>query len=491
MKKFYVTTPIYYINAAPHIGHAYTTIAADIIARYIKAKTKEVFFLTGTDEHGGNIEKVAKAQGVNPAQWADGIVKKFETLWKTLNIEYDDFIRTTQPRHEKPVQLVFEKLIASGDIYLSKYKGMYCTPCENYWDKTEAPDDLCPVHGMALEEIEEESYFFKLSGYEKPILEFYKKNPDFLAPKSRANEIIRFVEGGLKDISVSRTKVSWGIPVKSNPAHTIYVWFDALLNYVTAIGGGEFLDKGKSEKFENIWPADVHLVGKEIYRFHAVIWPAMLMALKLPLPRQIFAHGWWTVEGEKMSKSRGNFVDPSEITSRYGLDALRYFLFREVPFGADGDFSHSSFKQRYTSDLANDFGNLVSRSSSMVVKYMDGKISKSGFGRDFGLIKQTEKLLEEADGFMLALQFDKVLEKAWSVFSLLNRSIDKHKPWAMAKENPDDLKDFLSQVVVCLEKSAGILYPFMPETSLKIKHQLGGNPQNKVIKDKPLFPKID
>ena len=490
-KKFYVTTPIYYINAAPHIGHAYTTLAADIITRYKKSKGDCVYFLTGTDEHGANIEKTAKKEGVTPKEWADAIVLKYKKLWADLNVNYDDFIRTTDLRHERPVQIVFEKLIKSGDIYAGKYKGWYCTPCENYWDLKDAPDKKCPVHGMDLEEVEEETYFFKLSKYEKPLLKFYKENPNFLAPKPRTSEIIKFVEGGLRDISVSRTKVSWGVTVKSNPEHTIYVWFDALHNYMTAIGLENILLGKEDKKFSDIWPADIHLVGKEIFRFHAVIWPAVLMALKLPLPKQVFAHGWWTVEGEKMSKSRGNFINPSDITSVYGLDSLRYFLFREVPFGADGDFSIKSFKQRYNADLANDFGNLISRSTNMVIKFAEGKITESDFSTDFGLIKKTQEFAKQSDGFMQTLQFDKALEKIWAIFSLLNHAIDEHKPWAMVKESPEKVKDFLSQIIICLRLSADLIYPFMPQTCEKVKAQLGENPQKQIIKGESLFPRIE
>jgi methionyl-tRNA synthetase len=490
-KKFYITTPIYYINAAPHIGHAYTTLAADIIKRYKQSKGIETYFLTGTDEHGGNIEKTAKKAGVEPQKWADDIVTKYKELWKNLNIDYDDFIRTTEPRHEKPVRLVFEWLIKSGDIYLGKYKGWYCTPCENYWDIKDAPEKKCPVHDTALEEIEEETYFFKLSKYEKPLLKFYEENPDFLAPKMRSAEILRFVESGLKDISVSRTKVSWGIKVKSNPKHIIYVWFDALHNYVTAVGLENILEGKPSEQFASIWPADIHLVGKEIYRFHAVIWPAILMALKLPLPKQVFAHGWWTVDGDKMSKSKGNFINPVDITAKYGLDALRYFMFREVPFGADGDFSTNSFKQRYIADLANDLGNLLSRTTNMVVKFLGGKITEKNFTFDYGLISKTEQFAKDADTYMEKLQFDKALEKIWAVFSLLNKSIDEHKPWAMAKESPEKLKDFLSQAIICLKKAAVLIQPFMPETAEKIKTQLGAGRQGLITKGDPLFPRIE
>ncbi|MBR5151552.1 MAG: methionine--tRNA ligase, partial [Elusimicrobiaceae bacterium] len=350
-KKMYITTPIYYVNSVPHLGHAYTTIACDILARHLRQKGVDVRFLTGTDEHGANIEKSAAAKGVAPKAWADEVSAKYRALWKTLNISYDAFIRTTDPAHEAVVQAIFEKLLKSGDIYLGSYSGKYCTSCEQYYDESEMGENCtCPVHKKPLTDVHEETYFFKLSRYEKPLLMFYEEHPEFLAPKYRASEIINFVKGGLRDLSVTRTKVKWGIPVKSNPAHTIYVWFDALINYISAAGAGTLLCEDKTlhqEKlalikaadFEQLWPADLHLVGKEIFRFHAVIWPAVLMALGMSLPKQVFAHGWWTVEGEKMSKTLGNVIDPAELGAKYGVDPVRAFLFREVPFGQDGDFS--------------------------------------------------------------------------------------------------------------------------------------------------------
>ncbi len=375
-KKFYITTPIYYLNSAPHIGHAYTTLACDILARYKKSKGFGVHFLTGTDEHGANIQKAAEAHNVTPKAWTDDMASRFKALWEVLNIQYDDIIRTTDARLERPVQEVFEILIKSGDIYKGSYSGKYCYSCESYIDETEAINNCCPIHKKELTELKEETYFFKLSKYEQALLKFYEANPDFLSPHFRASEIVNFVKSGLKDLSVTRTKVAWGIPLVSDPAHTIYVWFDALLNYATAPGLGTKICKDEMFKnypynFDELWPANVHLIGKEIYRFHAVIWPAMLMALNLPLPKKVFAHGWWTVEGEKMSKSRGNFIDPAEVTAKYGVDALRYFLFREVPFGGDGDFSMQSFINRFNADLANDLGNLVSRTLNMAAKHMD------------------------------------------------------------------------------------------------------------------------
>lgn len=485
MKKYYITTPLYYVNYKPHIGHAYTTLAADVLARHLKAKGESVFFQTGTDEHGGNIEKAAQANNVSPKKWADDISQEFKQMWKTLGIEYDYFIRTTDENHKIQVQAIFEKMLAQGDIYLGNYKGLYCSSCENFLDKSELIEGKCPVHKKEPEEINEESYFFKLSKYEKPLLKYYSDNPGFLAPEYRANEIIRFVEGGLNDISVSRTKVSWGIPVKSNPNHTIYVWIDALTNYIT--GPGFELGK-ESEKFKDIWPADMHLMGKEIYRFHAVIWPAMLMSLGLPLPKKVYAHGWWTVEGEKMSKSRGNIIDPRELVAEYGLDPFRYFIFREVPFGQDGDFSKEAFKRRYNGELANDLGNLFSRTVNMINKYLDSSMpEKPENSVLFSKLVETKKDIEKD---MDLVQFSSALDRIWKNISLLNREVDTRKPWEMAKTDKEALKKFLHEMVWCLRLISSWISPFMPSTAAKMQMHLSvsGRPEeNKKIE--PLFPR--
>jgi len=370
MKKFYLTTPIYYINASPHIGHAYTTVAADVLARFYRHRGREVHFLTGTDEHGLKIEQAAAAHDKSPKDYADAISEEFRALWKHLDISNDDFIRTTEPRHDKTVVEIWTKLAAAGDLYKGKYEGYYCVSDETFWTEKEAPPDhktgkrLCPNPDCRreLQFVSEDSWFFKLSKYEKPLLDHYAKHPQFLSPTHRGNEILSFVKQGLQDVSVSRAKVKWGIPVPGDPDQTVYVWFDALINYVSAAAGG--------------WPADVHIVGKEIYRFHSVTWPAMLMAAGLELPEKVFAHGWWTVDGQKMSKSKGNFVDPTEVTRDFGVDAFRFFLLREMPFGNDGDFSIASLKARYNADLANDLGNLVSRVENLIDANMNGELPK-------------------------------------------------------------------------------------------------------------------
>ena len=497
-KKFFITTPIYYVNSVPHIGHAYTTLALDILARYKRQKGVDVHFLTGTDEHGANIEKSAAAKGVTPKEWADNVSAQYRQMWKELNISYDDFIRTTDPKHEHVVQAVFEKLIKKGDIYKGSYSGKYCLSCEQYYDESEMLEGgLCPVHKRPLTEVHEETYFFKLSKYQDALLKFYAEHPDFLSPKYRANEIINFVKGGLRDLSVTRTKVKWGVPVKSDPAHTVYVWFDALLNYISATGAGtilcedkkeheEHLKKLGAEKFEDFWPADLHMVGKEIFRFHTVIWPAMLMALELPLPKKVFAHGWWTVEGEKMSKSLGNVVNPVELAHKYGTDPVRAFLFREVPFGQDGDFSMESFKNRYNSDLANNIGNLLSRTLNMAAKNI-GELPEKIEG-DYKLLAQSAEVEQAIDKAYDELAFDKVLENIYGFASDLNKLVDEKKPWELAKTNPEAAKAVLLELVACLRKVAVWLEPFMPTVAKEMQKRLL---PGKIEKYPPLFPRLE
>lgn len=499
---YYITTPLYYVNAEPHIGHSYTTIACDIDSRYRRILGEKVYFLTGTDEHGANIEKIALQKGVSPKQWSNDIVAKFKNLWEILNINYSGFIRTTDPHHEKAVQLAFEEMLKNGDIYKGEYSGWYCFPCESYIEESEIIADehehkCCPVHKRPLEQANESTYFFKLSKYQEPLLEHYKNNPNFLMPKHRAKEILNFVTSGLKDISVSRTKVKWGIPVQSDPDHTIYVWFEALQNYLTAIGYGKTLAKTDEDKkffeentpknlppLESLWPADVHFMGKEIYRFHSVIWPAILMSLGMPLPKQVFAHGWWTVNGDKMSKSTGNFIDPKDICAQYGTDALRYFLFREVPFGTDGDFSMNAFKQRYNGDLANDFGNLLSRSTNMVDKYLEGKAPAAA--QDLTLLNEAKANDDKYHKFMKNYEYDKALDCAWKSISSLNQAIEQNKPWAMAKENPQGLEPLFFNIIESLKIIVKEVMPFMPETMETVSQKLNGE---KIEKMPPLFPR--
>ena len=497
-KKMYITTPIYYVNSVPHLGHAYTTIACDILARHYRQKGVDIRFLTGTDEHGANIEKSAAAKGVSPKAWTDEVSAKYQALWKTLNISYDAFIRTTDPAHEHVVQAIFEKLLKSGDIYLGSYSGKYCVSCEQYYDESEMLEGgICPVHKKPLTEVHEETYFFKLSRYEKPLLKYYEEHPEFLSPKYRANEIINFVKGGLRDLSVTRTKVKWGVPVKSNPAHTIYVWFDALINYISAAGAGMFLCDGdkdehqakldliKVQNFEELWPADLHMVGKEIFRFHTVIWPAVLMALGLPLPKKVFAHGWWTVEGEKMSKTLGNVIDPAELGAQYGVDPVRAFLFREVPFGQDGDFSMTSFKNRYNADLANNIGNLLSRTLNMVSKQQPQL--PEVIDVDMNVVEKTATTEAAIDRAYEELAFDKVLEQIYGYSADLNKNIADTKPWELAKTDPAGALKILLEVIACERQVAKWITPFMPTIGAEMSKRLAAGPIEKYA---PLFPRI-
>lgn len=489
-KKFYITTPIYYLNSAPHIGHAYTTLAADVLARYKKAKGEDVYFLTGTDEHGANIEKSALNAGVTPQKWVDDMAEKFKSLWTSLNINYDDFIRTTQKRHELTVQEIFEKLLKKGDIYKGKYSGKYCLSCEAYLNESELVDGKCPIHKKEPQLIEEETYFFKLSAYQDALLKYYEQNMDFLSPSYRAAEIVNFVKNELKDLSVTRTKVKWGIPVKSDPAHTIYVWFDALINYISAVGYGKALGIKELQdyplNFEDFWPADIHLIGKEIFRFHAVIWPAVLLALGLPLPKKVFAHGWWTIEGEKMSKSLGNFIDPRDITGKYGVDPLRYFIFREVPFGGDGDFSIDAFKKRFNADLANDLGNLLSRTLNMAAKNL-GEIPAECNVKG-SMLEKCVEADADYERHMDNLEFDKALDTAWLVIGGMNKYIDETKPWSLAKTDLQKAKDILTELVFSLKYVCKWIAPFMPETSKEMARRLQ---TGKIEKYAPLFPRIE
>ena len=507
-KTFYITTPIYYPSGKLHIGHSYTTVAADAMARYKRMQGFDTMFLTGTDEHGLKIEQKAAAKGVTPKEYVDEIVAGIKELWKLLNISNDKFIRTTDDYHEKAVQKIFEKLYKQGDIYKGHYEGHYCTPCEAFWTETQLKDGKCPDCGGEVHLAKEEAYFFKLSKYADRLVEYYEAHPDFIQPISRKNEMINnFIKPGLEDLCVSRTSFTWGIPVTFDKGHIVYVWMDALSNYITAMGA--FSDDDSN--FKKYWPADVHLVGKEIVRFHTIIWPAILMALDLPLPKQVYGHGWLLLEGGKMSKSKGNVVDPVVLCDRYGVDAIRYFLLREVPFGADGVFTNEALINRINSDLANDLGNLLSRTSSMVGKYFGGKLPEAQAAGDFDdslaeLASETKSLVEAS---MDAMQFSTALTDLWKFVSRTNKYIDETAPWVLAKEesNAPRLGRVMYNLCEALRHISIMLAPFLPDTSDKIAAVLGLSeeqrtwqsldkwgvlcPTAEIGKTDPIFPRID
>jgi methionyl-tRNA synthetase len=470
-KIFYITTPIYYVNDIPHIGHAYTTIAADVIARYKRMCGYDVLFSTGTDEHGQKIQRSADVKGLTPQELADRTVENFKDLWKVLNISHDDFIRTTEKRHEDTVKSIFNQLTEQGDIYKGKYEGWYCVPCETYVPQNSiSENNTCPDCGRPLEKMTEESYFLRVSKYEKQLLEHYENNLKAVMPKARYNEIVSFIRSGLRDQSISRTSITWGIPVPGDEEHVIYVWFDALINYLTVCGypDGDFVSR--------YWPEVRHLVGKDIIRFHCVVWPIIVMALGLNPPVSVFGHGWWTVEGDKMSKSKGNVVDPFEMVSLYGVDPFRYFLLREVPFGLDGDFSEKAMVNRINSDLANDLGNLLNRTLQMVEKFRKGTVpAYSKISELDDLVKKTcEETFENVDNYMNDFAFDEALKSIWMLVSRGNKYIDETMPWKLGKEGEVDRLDTVLYILCEVLRSAALLIaPFMPNTSERIWEQLG------------------
>jgi len=503
----YITTPIYYVNGEAHIGHAYTTFIADTMARYERLKGNNTYFLTGTDEHGQKIEESAKKNNKATQEFADEISATFRNLWDEFEISYDKFIRTTDEDHKKGVQKAFETMYAKGDIYKDFYEGHYCVSCETFFPQTQLVDgEFCPDCGRTTNVVKEESYFFRLSNYEEKLLKFYEQNPDFILPKSRANEIINFVKGGLRDLSVTRTSFNWGVKMPSSlndEKHVMYVWLDALMNYITALG------YGKDEKDMSFWPADVHFVGKDILRFHAIYWPAFLMSLDLPLPKHIGAHGWWTRDGEKMSKSKGNVISPKEVADAYGVENLRYFMLREVPFGQDGDFSQRAFIDRINSELSNDLGNLLNRIIGMSGKYSDFEIDSVDVMKYHSKeIEAVNKVLDSLDGLMEKFQTHRYLEELWKLFAIGNGVIQEYEPWVKVKNGKKD--EALATVAVVaniLARASVMLHPVMPNTTNTVANTLGFEIDNDSYKDfivdkkllklfnikkiPPLFPRVE
>ena len=470
MNRFYITTPIYYINAEPHLGHAYTTMVADAIARSRRLLGKEVFFLTGTDEHGQKVERAAQKAGLDPRVFADRTAEKYRALFKALDISNDDFIRTTESRHVKAAQTIWRKVRDNGYLYKAPYEGWYCTVDELFVPEAQLVDGRCPTCGNPVERLSEESYFFKLSAFQEPLLELYRSHPEFLTPEIRRNEMIAFVSAGLRDLSVSRTSFKWGIPVPDDPAHVMYVWFDALTNYITAVGYGD-----DEPRFRKWWPADVHLMGKEIVRQHTVYWPAFLMAAGLELPKRVIGHGWWLMNEAKMSKSLGNVVHPQGYVDRFGVDALRYFVMREMVVGQDANFADDVFLTRYNSDLANDLGNVVSRVTTMIQRYCDGVVPAAGPSSVDELSRRIGDVISAARTDAEGFDFSAALREVWGLISDLNKYIVTREPWTLAKspESRPRLEATLYNAADALRVIAALIEPVMPSTSERIRKMLG------------------
>ena len=500
--NYYITTPIYYVNDVPHIGHAYTTLACDVIARFKRLDGFNVFFLTGTDEHGQKVELAAKNKGVMPKDFVDEVSQNFRNLLQCMNFSNDDFIRTTEKRHLDSCQQIWEKLLENGSIYLDKYSGWYSVRDEAFYSDTEIVDGMAPS-GAPVEWVEEPSYFFNLSKWEDKLLKFYEENKNFILPNSRRNEVISFVKGGLKDLSVSRTSFTWGVKVPNNDDHIMYVWLDALTNYLSACN----YSSQENESLSKFWPADIHMVGKDIIRFHAVYWPAFLMAANLPLPKKIFAHGWWTNEGNKISKSLGNVIDPFDLVDKYGVDQIRYFLMREVPFGNDGDFSNSQLINRINSDLANSYGNLFQRVISMIFKNCDEiiPIRPNHFqDEDLELINSIRNSIQNYRSLIDEQKFDQFLKNIWLVISDANKYVDEQAPWSLKKNNFKRMEIVLYTLIETIRQISIMLQPFVPKTSkLVLDHiQIPLNQRDikslelsfeggiKISIPKPLFPRI-